>query len=302
MVVTRLTLSESIPKLPMLPMSPEPWSIVCFSCLGDGSIQDSSKDNFGGCQNRSNFAFRQEFFFEMFELIYDLSEWFRDWQNRRVLNIDVRIDWTGSGSNYCSPNTFRSKTSCSLRIQRNQPRSPLTFENLRVDNNLVVSSAIRWLPGRIQIQKHKSKCYKLSTRKCSSSRMHFRMREIVFMVVLDKEEVSEPDISRKCSLQPGNKRKISFYSWLQRKAVQSSLDWLEKAVSTFLFPRQSEMANRFVLYSHKMRYLVEISKIQSETELSEWRPFWDWRIRALQKHKGKTSPKFDSENVLWILL
>ena len=34
----------------------------------------------------------------------------------------------------------------------------LTFENLRVDNNPVVSSAIRWLPGRIQIQKHKSKC------------------------------------------------------------------------------------------------------------------------------------------------
>ena len=58
-----------------------------------------------------------------------------------------------------------------------------------------------------------------------------------------------------------------------RKTVQSSLDWLEKALSTLLFSRQSEIANRFVLYLHKMRYLVEISEIQSETELSEWRPF-----------------------------
>ena len=69
-------------------------------------------------------------------------EWMIPWLKKSaVLIIDVRIDWTDSGSNYSSPNTFRSKTSCSLRIQRNQPRSPLTFENLRVDN--VVSLAIR---------------------------------------------------------------------------------------------------------------------------------------------------------------
>ena len=53
--------------------------VILFWLVGSmlfpwGSIQDSSEDNFGGCLNRSNFAFRQELFFEMFELIYDLSE------------------------------------------------------------------------------------------------------------------------------------------------------------------------------------------------------------------------------------